>query len=125
MKLTFQQTLIRPATQHTTNTTTLYASHTHKPFVFVTKQLKEKLPFFKKLLTETPEPLPEQTTFDDTAADDASMALLQHWVSGSKALHGPTDFHSISHYLALYALAMKFQSEPLENLGMLIPFHPY
>ena len=115
------QTLARPATMHATNTTMLYASKTHKAFVFDTKQLKEKLPFFKKFLTETPEPLPEQTTFDDTAADDASMALLQHWVSGSKPLHGPTDYHGVGHYLGLYALAMKFQSEPLENLGTLYP----
>ncbi|KAK5129356.1 hypothetical protein LTR08_003563 [Meristemomyces frigidus] len=103
---------------HTTSTTTLYASKTHKAFTFDTKLLKEKLPFLKKLLTETPEPLPEQTTFDDTPADEASMALLQHWVSGSKPLQGPADFHTIGHYLGLYALARKFQSEPLQNLVM-------
>ncbi|KAK4539453.1 hypothetical protein LTR36_010930 [Oleoguttula mirabilis] len=98
---------------HATSSTTLYAGQAHRSFVFETKALKAQLPFFKKMLAETPEPMVEQTTFED--ADEASMALLQMWVKGAKALRGPNDFHSIGHYLGLYVLGRRFESEPLQN----------
>jgi len=99
---------------HVTQTTTLYTGKSHKASVFDTKQLKDKSIFLRRLLTETPEPVPEQTTFED--ADEAGMALMQHWVSG-RELCGPTDFHSMSHYLGCYALARRFGCEGLENRG--------
>lgn len=108
------QALDRPPSQHVKDTTLLYAGRAHKALVFDTAQLKAKVPYFKKLLTETPDPSPEQTTFED--ADEASLALFHSWVGG-KALHGPTDWHSIGHYLGLYALAWKFGCEDLENRG--------
>ncbi|KAK5114572.1 hypothetical protein LTR85_010149 [Meristemomyces frigidus] len=110
-------TLTRPPTQaHATTNTTLYAGRSQKPYIFETKALKAKLPFFKKLLAETPEPSAEQTSLDD--ADEASMALLQQWVKGSKALRGPCDFHTIGHYLGLYVLGRRFEAEALQNLVM-------
>ena len=75
-----------------------------------------KSPFFKKLLAEVPEPLAEQTTFEDE--DEFAIALFAKWVQGGDmAIHGPTDFHSAQHYLELYVLARKFECEGLENHG--------
>jgi len=71
--------------------------------------------YFKKLLSETPEPQPEQTTFED--ADETALAMFAAWVHG-KQLHGPNDFHSTGHYLGLYVLALKFECEELANHGM-------
>ena len=75
-----------------------------------------KSPFFKKLLAETPEPTPEQTTFE--SEDEFAVALLAKWVQGGdQAIHGPTDFHSTQHYLELYVLARRYECEDLENHG--------
>lgn len=86
----------------------------------------EKAPYFKRLLTETPEPSEEQTSFPDE--DDFAIALFAKWVSapnavGYKALGGPTDFHSTQHYLELYVLARRWGCEGLENYGLL-PIYP-
>ncbi|KAK5117047.1 hypothetical protein LTR62_006768 [Meristemomyces frigidus] len=105
-------TLVRPATTHSHSQTVLYAGRSHKPTTFDTQLLKSKSPFFQKLLSETPEPLPEQTTFED--ADEAAMALFGHWIAGKK-LGGPTDFHSCGHYLGLYMLSQKSGCEALAN----------
>jgi len=73
-------------------------------------------PFFKKLLAETPEPVPEQTTFETES--EFAVALFAKYVAGGvHALHGPTDFHSTQNYLELYVLARKWGGEELENRG--------
>lgn len=58
------------------------------------------------------------------------MALFMRWLytqsnttktpsdTASKELHGPTDFHSMNHYLCLYVLALRFQLESLRNTIM-------
>lgn len=79
--------------------------------------MQAKSPYFQKLLAETPDPLPEQTTFED--ADEFAMVLFGHWVTDKK-LGGPTDFHSCGHYLGLYVLSQKFGCEALGNDGMLL-----
>ncbi|TKA83960.1 hypothetical protein B0A55_00231 [Friedmanniomyces simplex] len=104
--------LIKPTTQHRTDKTTLYAGKNHKAVTLETKLLMEKSPYFKKLLSETPEPQAEQTTFED--ADETALAMFGARLHG-KHLHGPNDFHSTGHYLGLYALALKFGSEELAN----------
>ncbi|KAK1068975.1 hypothetical protein LTR74_005238 [Friedmanniomyces endolithicus] len=104
--------LVKPPTQHRTDTTTLYAGKDHKAVTLETKVLMAKSPYFKKLLSETPEPQAEQTTFED--ADETALAMFAAWVHG-KQLHGPSDFHSTGHYLGLYVLALRFESEELAN----------
>ncbi|KAK4556678.1 hypothetical protein LTR86_006249 [Recurvomyces mirabilis] len=104
--------LAQPPIAHAVAQTTLYAGKSHKATVLPTHALMTASPYFQKLLSETPEPLPEQTTFED--ADEASMALFGHYVTGKK-LGGPTDFHSCGHYLGLYVLGQKFGCEGLEN----------
>jgi hypothetical protein len=42
------------------------------------------------------------------------MSLFNRWLYGAK-LSGPTDFHTMQHYLCLYVLADRFQIEKLEN----------
>ncbi|KAK3117760.1 hypothetical protein LTR53_000570 [Teratosphaeriaceae sp. CCFEE 6253] len=106
------QTLAQPPTPHNRPMTTLYGGKAHKAVTVETSLLTDKSPFFKRLLAETPEPLPEQTTFED--ADETALAMFGAWMHG-KQLHGPNDFHSTGHYLALYVLAGKFGCETLEN----------
>lgn len=63
--------LQRPSTDHRTAETTLYAGKAHRASTFSTEALMAKSRYFQKLLKETPEPLAEQTTFED--ADEVSM----------------------------------------------------
>lgn len=74
--------------------------------------LTTKIPLFKKLLSTTPNPTPEQLTFDDL--NEFAAALLIRWLYGGK-LHGPSDFHSLQHYLCLYVMGQKWDSEALCN----------
>lgn len=82
----------------------------------------DKSPYFQKLLSETPEPMAGQTTFED--ADETAMAMFAAWLHGNR-LHGPKDFHSTGHYLALWVLARKFECERLENEGVFTPCPPF
>lgn len=44
-----------------------------------------------------------------------SCLQFQHWLMSHGKLHGPHDFHSLQHYLALYVLARKLEIEGLQN----------
>jgi hypothetical protein len=46
--------------------------------------------------------------------DEFACALLVRWLYGA-ALPGPSGFHSMQHYLALYVLALQFRIERLQN----------
>lgn len=102
--------------------TEIHVGKDKKAFHVPTATLKEKSPYFKKMLAEetghdgktTPA---KHTSFDDL--DEFSMALFVHWLEFNGKLNGPSDFHSLAHYLGLYVLAKKFQIESLENEGML------
>lgn len=49
--------------------------------------------------------------------EEFSFQLFVGWIEG-EALRGPTDFHTLHHYLGLYAIAHKFQLEGLKNQTM-------
>lgn len=97
--------------------TTLYIGKRQKPVHIPTDMLKEKSPYFKRMLSDgadvqasTP-----RITFEDL--DEFGMGLFMHWLQSQGQLHGPHDFHSLAHYLSLYVVARKFEVEPLENQG--------
>lgn len=94
--------------------TTLSAGNTHKKFEVYTYLLTSKVPYFAKLFANSPNPTPEQLTFTDL--NEFAFAIFVRWLYGGK-LHGPTDFHSVHHYLCLYAMGQKWDVEPLCNNG--------
>jgi hypothetical protein len=46
--------------------------------------------------------------------NEFACALFVRWLYGA-ALPGPSGFHSMQHYLALYVLALQFRIEKLQN----------
>jgi hypothetical protein len=96
----------------------IYAGKSHKRFDIHTAFLEQKSPYFKRILAEnqghdkSSQGTPDQQTYED--ADEVSMLLFKHWVEDGD-LGGPHDFHSFQHYLGLYILARKFETEQLEN----------
>lgn len=99
---------------HTNATTTLHAGASVKPFTIHTELLRSKSPYFRRLLAENPSPAPEQLTFPDV--DEYAFALFVRWAYGGK-LHGPTDFHTMQHYVGLYVIALGLEVEGLQNNG--------
>lgn len=59
-----------------------------------------------------------------TASNSVCTALLKRWTDNHDSLGGPTDFHSLQHYLELYVLAKKSNMEELQNKGARIRYHP-
>lgn len=109
-----------PGSQTHSAVTEIYVGKDKKAFHVPTATLKEKSPYFKKMLAEETghdgKPLaPKANSFDDL--NEFSMALFMHWLEFDGKLNGPSDFHSLAHYLSLYVLAKKFQIESLENQG--------
>lgn len=49
-------------------------------------------------------------------SDGPAEKLMQQYHHTGK-LNGPTDFHTLQHYLGLYVLAKKADMEPLQNKG--------
>jgi hypothetical protein len=90
----------------------LHAGVTHKPFTVPNYLLTSKVPFFNKLLSATPSATPEQLTFDDV--DEFAFALFVRWLYGGR-LQGPTNFHSVQHYLCLYVMGQRWEVEALCN----------
>ncbi|EMC92479.1 hypothetical protein BAUCODRAFT_126461 [Baudoinia panamericana UAMH 10762] len=104
-------TLISPTTytQHRTPTTTLTAGRSHKPFTFDTHKLMACSPYWRNLLTETPEPTAEQTTFEDL--DESAVGLFAGYLQHGRSLQrmkGPSDFHSCGHWIGLYVVALRW-----------------
>jgi len=62
-------------------------------------------------------PKQRELTFEDM--DEYAAALFVRWLYGGE-LHGPSDFHSFQHYLALYVLSQQFEVEALANNGKFI-----
>ncbi|KAI6813107.1 hypothetical protein KC340_g16680, partial [Hortaea werneckii] len=100
-----------PTTIHAQPQTTLYAGGPiHKPFTVPTTLLQSNSPYFQRLLSETPDPTPEQTTFEDV--DEVGMKLFCAWVrEGDAAFKAPRDWHELGSLLAGYAVAWKFGGE--------------
>ena len=57
--------------------------------------------------------------------DEYAVALLTRWLHDPNNLPGPHDFHSLNHYLCLYALAQRFGIERLKNQVMDLVRHYY
>ncbi|GAB7358864.1 hypothetical protein MBLNU230_g4087t1 [Neophaeotheca triangularis] len=64
----------------------------------------------------------EKTTFSDL--DEFGFTLFVKWLYGG-GLHGPNDFHSTGHYICLYVIAYRFESEVLQNEVMDLLRHYY
>ncbi|EOD43137.1 putative btb poz-like protein [Neofusicoccum parvum UCRNP2] len=93
--------------------TELLAGQTGKAFKIHTDLLKSRSPYFAGLLSQpTTTPVSHTLAFPDL--DEFAMALFVRWLYGA-SLHGPTDFHSMQHYLCLYILATRFGCERLKN----------
>ncbi|THW12780.1 hypothetical protein D6D24_06402 [Aureobasidium pullulans] len=94
-------------------TSILYAGATHKEFKGVPNYLLiKKVPYFKKLLSKTTTPDAKDLTFD--GFNEFAFALFVHWLYSGK-LQGPHDFHSVQHYLCLYAMGQEWDVETLCN----------
>lgn len=102
--------------------TTIYIGHDKKACHIDTAQLKDKSPYFRKLLAEDTGHAgkiasSEHTTFPDL--DEFGCQLFTRWLTDGHKLYGPHDFHSFAHYLSLYVLANKFEIEALQNQGII------
>lgn len=93
---------------------TFYVGPSHKAFRVHDHLLSTKVPMFKKLLSSKTPPTQEQLTFE--TVDEFSAALFVRWMYGGQ-LHGPSDFHSMHHYLGLYVLGFTWDVEDLCNNG--------
>ncbi|KAL9048982.1 MAG: hypothetical protein Q9162_007457 [Coniocarpon cinnabarinum] len=70
-------------------------------------------PYAKK-----PNPNPISGPFAFPEFDEFAVALFTRWLEDETSVHGPHDFHSLNHYLCLYALAQRFAIEKLQNQVM-------
>lgn len=123
-KLTFVRTLIAsihaddpdaktPSAEELTQTT-FFAGPSRKPFTAHNHLLSKKVPYFKILLSSKVPPTKDQLTFE--TIDEFAAAIFVRWLYGGE-LHGPSDFHSMHHYLSLYVLGFKWDVEDLCNSG--------
>jgi len=101
----------------------LRAGLSQKSFFVSTELLKAKSLYFADLASEAAGD-PKRVNvanlsipFGWSDLDEFAMALFVRWIYGGP-LAGPSDFHSMNHYLCLYVLAMKFDIEELKNTVM-------
>lgn len=92
-----------------------------KVFDINTELLVSKSPFFAamkkpEILTTTNATSNAQLRgpFVYEQLDEFAFALFVRWMYDGK-LAGPSDFHSLHHYLGLYVIATNFQIEGLQN----------
>lgn len=104
---------------------------TSKVFDIHTDLLVSKSPFFATMgkpdiLTTTNMTTNPQLRgpFTYEQLDEFAFTLFVRWMYDGK-LQGPTDFHSLHHYLGLYIIATDFQIEALKNLVMNLVRHYY
>jgi BTB/POZ domain len=98
---------------------TLLAGQTGKPFVVHTDLLTSRSPYFQALLGDSNanannKIVQRQQTIAYPDLDEFAFALFVRWLYGA-LLTGPTDFHSMHHYIGLYILAHRFRIERLQN----------
>jgi hypothetical protein len=110
--------------------TTLLAGQSGKSFIVHTDLLTTRSPYFREILSTSSSSGPRShstssstnmttsITHHDTISypdlDEFAFALFVRWLYGGQ-LTGPSDFHSMQHYISLYVLATKFQIEKLSN----------
>lgn len=97
-----------------TAVTELLAGHTGKAFKVHTDLLMSRSPYFAELLTTQSPDAPTSPILAFPDLDEFAFALFVRWLYGAE-LRGPTDFHSMQHYLCLYVLATRFRTERLKN----------
>lgn len=110
--------------------TLIRAGQALKPFTIQTSLLMAASPFFAEpgssgtmlrqedLLLSGPADqrhVSAPIAFPDT--DEFAFPIFRDWIHG-KQLMGPSDFHSMTHYLSLYILAIRFEIEALQNQVM-------
>ncbi|KAK0615443.1 hypothetical protein DIS24_g11801 [Lasiodiplodia hormozganensis] len=95
-----------------TAVTELLAGQTGKSFKVHTDLLKSRSPYFADRFSVPISPNSPPLSFPDL--DEFAFALFVRWLYGAD-LRGPTDFHSMQHYLCLYVLATRFGIERLKN----------
>lgn len=95
-----------------------------KPFRITTELLVTKCPYFAALqrpevITASNHTPPSRLSgpFFFPDLDEFAFALFTRWIYDGQ-LHGPRDFHTTNHYVALYVLASKFRVEMLKNTVM-------
>ena len=126
----------------TQNTTVLLAGTKLEPFYADTAILKTISPYFTNLAhfnDESSQHHPDLSSpyskkadanplagpFSFPEFDEFAVALFTKWLHDEKCLHGPHDFHSLNHYLCLYALGRRFGIESLQNQVMDAVRHYY
>lgn len=93
--------------------TELRSGQTAKAFYVHTELLISRSPYFRDVLdSQRPGAEPNPMSFPDL--DEFAFALFVRWMYGAM-LNGPSDYHSMQHYLALYVLALHFRIERLCN----------
>lgn len=117
------------------NQTTLLAGSRLDPFYADTATLISVSPYFTNMAkfndestqhhpdlsspyTKKHEPNPLAGPFSFPEFDEFAMAMFTKWLRDEHCLRGPHDFHSLNHYLNIYALARRFGIESLQNQVM-------
>ncbi|KAF2091910.1 hypothetical protein K490DRAFT_61345 [Saccharata proteae CBS 121410] len=94
------------------NLTEVRVGQTAKPFKIHTDLLNARSPQFKQLLQANGNASSPMLSFPDL--DEFAFALFNRWLYGA-VLKGPSDFHSMHHYLGLYIIGERFRIERLKN----------
>lgn len=97
--------------------TTLYAGQSNKAFTVHTDLLCQRSPYFRRLLSSSTHKHVPATTLTYPDLDEFAFALFVRWLYGAM-LTGPSDFHTMQHYICLYVLASTFEIERLKNSVM-------
>lgn len=84
-----------------------------KSFYAHTDLLKSRSAYFRDVYSQEP-PSSSSPPLKYPELDEFAMALFVRWLYGAR-LNGPSDYHSMQHYLAFYVLALKFRIECLCN----------
>jgi len=101
--------------------TTLLAGQSGKAFTVHSDLLCQRSPYFREKLDGKKK---ASDTISYPEFDEFAIALFVRWLYGAK-LTGPSDFHSMQHYIALYVLAETFRIEKLKNSVMDLVRHYY
>jgi len=101
--------------------TTLLAGQSGKAFTVHSDLLCQRSPYFREMLNGKKK---ATDTISFPELDEFAFALFVRWLYGA-VLTGPSDFHSMQHYIALYVLAETFRIERLKNSVMDLVRHYY
>lgn len=93
--------------------TELRSGQTAKPFYVHKELLITRSPYFRDVFaSQAPGAELNPLSFPDL--DEFAFALFVRWLYGAM-LNGPSDYHSMQHYISLYVLALHFRIERLCN----------